>query len=67
MTQTTPIRIRLSPPVRERVRQAAEADHRSMTSWIEKLIMDSFDAKPAAAALTSSTGEELASSDYVGV
>lgn len=62
--QSYPVRIRLDADIRARAQAAAKADHRSMTSWIEKAIIDRLAETPATAPAAAVIE---AATDYEGV
>jgi hypothetical protein len=48
--KTAQVNLRLEPSLKAAAERAAEADHRTLTSYIEKLIMDDMRTKKAAPA-----------------
>jgi hypothetical protein len=47
--KTAQVNLRLKPALKAAAEKAAEAEHRSLTSYIEKLIADDLQAKKPAA------------------
>lgn len=47
MAKTEVIYIRVTPELKERIRQAAEAEHRTLTNYLETLIIKALEEEPA--------------------
>jgi predicted transcriptional regulator len=55
MTRTAPFSMRLPPDLKERLQQLADRDHRSLTNYIEVLLLQHVEKKPASARGESET------------
>jgi hypothetical protein len=57
--KTAQVNLRLKPAMKAAAEKAAAADHRSLTSYIEKLIADDLDARRASRRRGKSTSKSI--------